>query len=138
MCANRRTSCANSFTAATPSMCASRASSGGVRSTLVEYGLLYVMTGSPTSATAVKWATTSSSVGACDVGGRHMTARHPASLACWAHRMASAALLPETPGITSPRLPTVSTAATTSADRSSSVRVSYSPSDPFGTIPRTP
>ena len=55
-------------------------------------------------ATARKWATTSSAVGAWDVGGRHITALHPALAACSAQRRASPPDLAETPGTTSSEL----------------------------------
>ncbi len=80
----------------------------------MENGLLYAMIGSPTWAISAKCATTSSGVGRCEVGGSAITAVAPASAACWAHRHASAADLPETPGTTGTRPIEANTAIWTS------------------------
>ena len=58
----RRTSVENSLIATISGISAIRAISFGVRSILVENGLLYAMIGSPTSATLAKWSTISSSL----------------------------------------------------------------------------
>src|SRR5690554_4326483 len=72
------------------------------------------------------------------VGGSSSRPSAPSSLAYSAQRLASCHPVPCTPAMTSPRPATVSTATLITLRRSSSVRASYSPSDPFGPTPRLP
>src|SRR6218665_3938916 len=116
----------------------SSAMRSGVRSTFVSIGLLYIMMGSPTSFILVKCAITSEGFARKIVGGNARTPSAPSCFASSAHFTAWCQPTPCTPATTRPRSPTVSTATWMTRRRSSSVRLEYSPSDPFGPTPPHP
>src|SRR5690554_474383 len=72
------------------------------------------------------------------VGGSSSRPSAPSSLAYSAHFFAVCQPVPWTPATTMPRPSTAFTATWITLRRSSSVRASYSPSEPFGPTPRHP
>ena len=97
------------------------------------------MTGSPAaSATAAKWAASSSGVPRYSTGGRHITPCAPAAPVCSAYLAEAAVDADEMPTVTGRRPSATSSAVSITTRRSSSDRLPASPIVPLTTRPWTP